>query len=143
MNLYLDTSALVKLYVMEEGSQTVKGLVRDSDLAATSVLAYAEARRAFARRRREGELARADYRRVVKALEADWPRFLRVQVDEPLIHEAAIIIEKHGLRAYDAIHLASAIELRRGLQTPVTFACWDLHLSRAARQEKLAAQPAL
>ena len=142
MNLYLDTSALVKLYVVEEGAEIVKSLVRDADLAATSALAYAEARAAFARRYREGELARADYRRVVKALEADWRRLLRVQVVEPLIREAARIIDKYGLRAYDAIHLASALELRRGLQAPVTFACWDSQLSRAARREKFIAQPA-
>lgn len=143
MKLYLDTSGLVKLYVVEEGSEIVKGLVRDAELAATSALAYVEARAAFARRHREGGLAKAEYRRVVKALDADWPRFLRVQVVEPLIREAARIIDKYGLRAYDAIHLASALDLRRALQGPVAFACWDSRLSRAARQEKLAAQPAL
>ncbi|MGH2424917.1 MAG: type II toxin-antitoxin system VapC family toxin [bacterium] len=143
MNLYVDTSALVKLYVVEEGSETVKSLVRDAELAATSALAYAEARAAFARRHREGELAKLEYRRVVKALDADWPHLLRVQVVERLIHEAAHIVDEHGLRAYDAIHLASALELRRGLQAPVTFACWDSRLLRAARQERLTPQPAL
>ena len=49
MILYLDTSALVKLYVREHGSAAVRALVERADVVATSVVAYAEARAAFAR----------------------------------------------------------------------------------------------
>ena len=47
--LYLDTSALVKLYVRERGSARVRAQVGKADAIATSVVAYAEARAAFAR----------------------------------------------------------------------------------------------
>ncbi|MGH8694308.1 MAG: PIN domain-containing protein [Burkholderiales bacterium] len=53
MILYLDTSALVKLYVREQGSAQVRAHVNKADVIATSVVAYAEARAAFARLRRE------------------------------------------------------------------------------------------
>ena len=53
MILYLDTSALVKLYVRERGSAQVRAHVNNADVIATSVVAYAEARAAFARLRRE------------------------------------------------------------------------------------------
>lgn len=44
MILYLDTSALVKLYVRERGSVSVRALVEQADVVASSVIAYAEAR---------------------------------------------------------------------------------------------------
>jgi predicted nucleic acid-binding protein len=51
--LYLDTSALVKLYARERGSADVRRQVTDAEAVATSVVAYAEARAAFARLLRE------------------------------------------------------------------------------------------
>ena len=57
MILYLDTSALVKLYVQEPGTDAVKAWVAEAEAAATSWVAYAETRAAFARARREGVTA--------------------------------------------------------------------------------------
>ena len=54
MILYLDTSALVKLYVEEDGSEEVSTAVRDASRVATSAVAYPEARATFARLEREG-----------------------------------------------------------------------------------------
>jgi antitoxin (DNA-binding transcriptional repressor) of toxin-antitoxin stability system len=54
VTLYLDTSALVKLYVDEEGALAVRHAVDQAELVATSAIAYAEARAAFARRHWEG-----------------------------------------------------------------------------------------
>jgi uncharacterized protein len=51
---YLDTSSLVKLYVEEEGSALIRQLVERTELVATSVLAYPEARAALARQGNEG-----------------------------------------------------------------------------------------
>jgi len=67
VNLSLDTSALVKLYVDEEGSPAVHGALQQATVAATSTLAYFEARSALARRRREGGLAATEYRRAVRS----------------------------------------------------------------------------
>ena len=53
MILYLDTSSLVKLYMEEEGSLKIETLVRSSEATVTSIVSYAEARAAFARRFRE------------------------------------------------------------------------------------------
>src|SRR6185295_15326330 len=57
VTLYLDTSSLVKLYVSEPGSETVRQLVRDATVVATSVVAYPETRAAFARLRHERRLS--------------------------------------------------------------------------------------
>jgi len=135
VRLYLDTSALVKLYVEQDGSSAVRRLVSQSRPVGTSALAYVEARAAFSRRKTEGHLTVAEHRRVVHDLDADWDRFVRLEVTEPLIREAADLAEAHRLRAHDAIHLASARVLKKRLDEVVLFATWDTHLNRAAERE--------
>lgn len=139
MNLYLDTSALVKLYVDEEGSLVVHGALQQAVVASTSALAYVEARSALARRRRESGLAATEYRRAVRSLDHDWAHYHRVRVTEQLIHKAAETAESFHLRAYDAVHLASALTVAARLETPVVFACWDTGLEEAARRAGLQA----
>jgi len=137
LNLYLDTSALVKLYVDEEGSSPVREALQAAAVAATSAMAYVEARSAFARRRREGGLAAAEYRRAVRFLDTDWVRYQRVRVTDQLIHAAADAAESFHLRAYDAIHLTSALTLAARLEREVVFACWDGALEAAAHRAGL------
>lgn len=137
MRLYIDTSALVKLYVEEEGSPVVQRAVDQARLVATSAIAYVEARAAFVRRRHERGISAGDYRRIVRDLNADWPRYFVVGVTDPLIRKGARLAEAHRLRAYDAVHLASAAVLHGRLAQPVVFACWDLRLEKAAKREGL------
>ncbi len=72
MILYLDTSSLVKLYLEEDGRQAVRSLVDRAAVVATSVIAYPEARSAFARLRREDVLTAGDLARVKGDFERDW-----------------------------------------------------------------------
>lgn len=137
MRLYLDTSALVKLYVDEEGSPLVRSVVEQAGLVATSEVAYVEARAAFVRRRHEGGLSARDYRRIVQDLDADWPRYLVVEITDSLIREGARLAEAYRLRAYDAVHLASAAAIHGRLAETVVFASWDLEQERAAKGEGL------
>lgn len=132
MRLYLDTSALVKLYVTESNSDDVRRVVAGAQLVATSVITYVEAVAALARRRREAVLKPAEYRLVRRDLDRDWERYIRLTVSEELIHSAARMAEQRGLRAYESLHLASAILLREKLKAPVSFLCWDSRLLDAA-----------
>lgn len=137
MRLYLDTSALVKLYVDEEGSSLVRSAVDQSTLISTSAIAYVEARAAFVRRRHEGGLSATEYRGIIRDLDADWARYLVVEITDSLIRKGARLTEAHRLRAYDAVHLASAAALHERLAEPVVFASWDLGLEKAAKREGL------
>jgi predicted nucleic acid-binding protein len=133
--LYLDTSSLVKLYVDETGSEEVRRLVGQADLVATSVVAYAEARAALARRRREKVLKPAGYRRSKAALEADWHSILTLEVVEPLAKHAGELAERHRLRGFDALHLASYLLIVREFAgDEVRFSSADRVLDRAARR---------
>ena len=105
-------------------------------------MAFAEARAAFARKRRERAVSPKDYRRIVREFDDDWDHyFVVLDVTEPLVKRAAQLADKHGLRGYDAIQLSSAIVLRDQSGEAVSFCCFDGRLLRASRREGL--KPAL
>ena len=139
MIAYLDTSAVVKLYVEEAGATTVRRVVQDATQVGTSRVTYAEARAAFARRARERGFAPSAHKALVRRFEQAWETYVRLDVTEPLVKLAGDLAERHALRAYDAIQLASALTLQRDLPaTPVGFVAADGHLLDAAAHEQLA-----
>jgi predicted nucleic acid-binding protein len=133
--LYLDTSALVKLYVREEASDDVRACVARAEAVSTSQVAYPEARAAFARRQREGAFDTDDLRRIVDALDRDLAALVVVNLDRPLARRAGQLAERHALRGFDAIHLASAVELWELMGAVPTFLAYDSRLMNAARAE--------
>lgn len=141
MILYLDTSALVKLYVEEPLSQELTAAVAEAEAVATSLLAYAESRAAFARARREARLSAQIYRRIVEALVEDWPRYISVEVTDRLVKNAGDLAAHRALRGYDALHLASALSLCQQVTASVTFLAFDRELTLAAKREALHLHP--
>ncbi|MBI4612737.1 MAG: type II toxin-antitoxin system VapC family toxin [Planctomycetes bacterium] len=137
MNLYLDTSALVKLYVREPGTRDVRTQVDRAERVATSRVAYPEARAAFARRFREGGLSRPGLRQAAAALDRDLPGLLIVELDAITARRAGDLAERHALRGFDAIHLASALELTSLLGSVAVFLAYDSTLLAAAAAEGL------
>jgi predicted nucleic acid-binding protein len=113
----------------------VRNAVAQAELVATAAIAYVEARAAFVRRRHEGGLSTAEYRRIIRDVDSDWARYLVVEVTDSLIRDAARLAEAHRLRAYDAIHLASAAAVHDRLAEPIMFASWDAGLEKVARRE--------
>jgi predicted nucleic acid-binding protein len=123
--------------VEEEGSTFVRQTVQQAEVVATSAIAYVEAHAAFSRRRRERRLSSGDYRRTIQEFNADWQHYVSLEVTDSLIRKAAELAEAHALRAYDAIHLASAKLLGERLTGQVLFSSWDSDLLAAARRESL------
>lgn len=137
MILYLDTSALVKLYVAEEGSGSVAEQVKMADIVATSRVAYVEANAGIARKHREGEFARADYARLLKTFEVDWENYFVIEMTADVARLGGELVQRHPLRGFDAIHLASALLLKRKTKMNVAFSCFDERLAQAAQAERL------
>lgn len=152
--LYLDTSALIKLYVEEEHTALVDRAVGEAGEVHTSEIAYLEARCAFARLREDGEFSDdSEMLETVGYLDDDWPGYSARRMHEGLTRRAAGIAEKHRslrLRAYDALHLASALEVQvenllpyatndpRVVPPRVRFLTFDRRLLRASRREEIA-----
>ena len=141
-SVYLDTSALIKLYVEEEGDERV---VEAAEGAADGrivilVLTPLEARSAIRRREREGDIAAADVDRVLRRIEDDCSTlFLTQPLSSPVMEEAARLIDRHPLRAYDALQLAGCLVVGENMPEPVTFVCADARLCEAAANEGLTA----
>lgn len=134
MILFLDTSALVKLYAREPGSGDVRASVDRADGVACSWLAYVEARSAFAAKQRSGEIADEALRRCREEFEGDWARFHRVNVTQGVLRRAGELCERFALRACDSVHLAAAEWLQSGLGVPLTFGSFDRRQAEAALQ---------
>lgn len=136
---YLDASAIVKTLLWEDDAETARVLWRTSGRRATSVVAYVEARAAIAAASRDGRIspAGADSRRV--ELDRRWRQCEPVAIDDLLLRLAGSVADSEGLRALDAIHLATA--LRLGVARTV-FVTWDRRLAAAAIRLGLAVAPA-
>ncbi len=137
MILYLDTSALVKLYVEEPGSREVRQTTEKAQIVATSRVAYVEARAGIARKYREQGLSKAERDQVVADLVRDWDNYFIIEVSENVAKLGGELTERQDLRGFDAIHLASALILRNRTHTDILFSCFDERLKAAAQAEGL------
>jgi len=109
--IYFDTSALVKRYVAEAGSEWVNALLDSADapLIFTSHLTLVEATCAFARRAREGNLLPQALEDVLRLFQYDLTHLYHsLDVIPATIDTARQLALAHPLRAYDAVQLATA-----------------------------------
>jgi predicted nucleic acid-binding protein len=139
---YLDASALVKRYVAEAGSTDVQALIGSARAVGTAVLSRAEVGAALARAARVGLVTREAALKALEAFNADWEHLIRLQFGEPLTARAAALAWEHGLRGYEAVHLATALAWREALGEAVTAATYDRELWRGAQASGLAPWPA-
>src|SRR5262245_23881453 len=114
---FLDTSALIKRQVIEVGHRWVRSLVlgRAGHTIAISEMALIEVVATFCRMTREQppRLTVADRDRlIVRFHQHVQRRYLVVSVNEALLLRAGLLCRTYPLRAYDAVHLASALTLR-------------------------------
>ncbi len=129
MNLYLDSSALVKRYVEEEDSDAVLAAMEDADAWSMCRIGFVETIRA---------VALAGGRKAVRKIEREWLSFDVIEVDRTLAEHAAELTLSSELRSLDALHLAAALVLP---PESLTIATWDTRLHRAAREQGLATFP--
>lgn len=136
MILYLDTSALVKLYVEEPESDIVRKLVSEAEEIVISEISIVEAMAAFARARREGRFRNADLLALPSSFYADLGKYNVLPFSgQWLTLLAGLLTERHSLRALDAIHLASALSFRGSESKEIVFSTWDKRLRDAAEAE--------
>lgn len=145
MTVFADSSALVKLYADEPGHEAV----REEPTYVVSQLARVEVPSALWRKVRTRELEAADAGVLVAEFEADYsgadgeePRLVAVLVTAAILDVAARLSAVHGLRAYDAVQLASALAAREVEPRCSRLAAFDAGLRSAAAAEGWALLPA-
>jgi hypothetical protein len=135
---YFDASALVKRYVRERGSAKVRRLIA-SGTPATSRLSEVEIASAVGRRAREGAFSVAERDRALAALERDFSVMFVVELTAEITARARALLQRHELRAGDAIQLASCLYLQDQIGEDVSLIAFDDRLTQAARREGLTA----
>ena len=134
--IYADSSAIVKRYYAERGSDLLKSRWVTIDRVFTSRVAYAEIHAALARKARDGELSRDSFRTATSAFEQEWLAYDHVLVDEATLKDVRSLVRRHPLRGFDAIHLSAALWLRAELGRPIEFWASDQRLEAAAKRER-------
>lgn len=133
MILFCDTSALVKLYIVEVGSEELKARLLEAEAVAVCRIAWAEAFAALSRRAREVPVDALIIEQAKAALAADWPHFVVLDIDQALVERAGEYADTFALRGYDSVQLAAAFETGRISQCQIFFACFDTRLNKAAK----------
>lgn len=133
MILFCDTSALVKLYVREEGSDAMAERAAACDAISVCRVAFVELLSALSRRSREQPKDHALIEEARQRFSADWPSYLAIEVTSALVELSAEYADAFALRAYDSVQLAAVQTLHRELPGEVRFACFDNRLVKAAR----------
>jgi predicted nucleic acid-binding protein len=136
--IYADSSAIVKRYYMERGSDQLKLRWATIDRIFTSRVAYAEIHAALARKARDGELSRDSFHTAAAAFELEWLAYDHILVDEATLKDVRSLVRRHSLRGFDAIHLSAALWLRAELGRSIEFWASDQRLEAAAKRERLA-----
>ena len=139
--LYLDISALLKLFIEEDGSGQVRALAAGpagADLLLVSRLGFTEASVSLARAVHLGRILPAQLPQLLGSLQDYWDQSIQeVELTEGVLEVARQLAQRFPLRTYDAIHLASAKEARKMLQGvfegEVHFLAFDRAMVKAAR----------
>jgi predicted nucleic acid-binding protein len=141
MIVYLDTSALVKHYVQESGSEEVERVIGEARLVGTAAITRVEMAAALAKAVRMHLLSWDEAAEALSAFEAEWESLVRLQLHELLLARAASLAWERGLRGYDAVHMASALFWRDIVGEPVVLATHDRELWEEAVRSGLKVFP--
>ncbi len=133
MILFCDTSALLKLFIDEQGSNIMIEASSSSDGIAVCRITWAESMAAFARRARFKGASESGLAQARSMFEKAWPDFVIADVTQPLVEKAGMYAEAFAMSGYDSVQLAAAHNLHQQLDLPMTFACFDRRLNQAAQ----------
>ena len=149
--LYLDSSALVKRYVFEPGTDALNARMAAEESSGeplfTSVLSYVEVQRALTTKLKDKTLSRVAFDQAKRNFEADWTVGLTiVELGANVLLFVPDILEHTDLRSGDAIQLASALWVRDFLRlsskhgwkgSKMSFTTADRGLEQAAATYKI------
>ena len=110
MRLFLDSSALIKRYIAERGTERVVRFCSGAEEIVLSVVCAPELISAFQRLRRERKLSTRQYRALKKDLAADLVQATIVRLTEAVLSRTVETLEKTTVKILDAVHVASAFE---------------------------------
>ena len=112
MRVFFESSAFVKRYVSEPGTDIVLGWSDRASEIVLSAIALPEIISAFCRLRRENKITDIQYRQLKSALLADIEDAALCDLTPAVLAQAVASLESHSIRGMDAIHIGSAVALK-------------------------------
>ena len=112
---YLDSSAWVKRYFEEGGSDWIDGPFEEDHLLSCSTLGLIEVRATAARKCAAGAIDAAGFAETKRWLLDEWGGFLWVGLAPEVVERSLAVASAFALRGSDSVHLASALQLRDDL----------------------------
>jgi uncharacterized protein len=144
---YADTSAIIKYYSPEKGSPWMAGMVdAPTNTIVLAEITLAEVAATIAAKTRASTISNISERdrNLSRFLQDCTDTYSLVSITRPIIDVAVALTQKYRLRGYDAVQLATALDLAKTLQAQQlprpTFVTGDLDLITAAAQEGLASE---
>jgi predicted nucleic acid-binding protein len=132
MNLFFDSSALLKRYLDEAGSISTQQLFESADRVFVSAITHIECVSSFQRLLHQKFIGEKDYKRLQTEINFDFPFFEAVQFNEEVKSYALKIVEKYPLKALDTIQLASLLQVANEIDS---FVVCDQKLKKIAVKE--------
>lgn len=132
MKVFLDTSALAKRYVAEQGSDQVLAVCQRADSLVISVICLPELISTLCRLVREEKLASAAYRALKGGMMANLADVDICEITQEVLASVVSLLELHPLRAMDGLHVACALA-----SAPDAFVSADHRQISAARKAGL------
>jgi predicted nucleic acid-binding protein len=115
LRLFFDTSAFIKRYVDEPGSDRVQELISSAGELGLSVLLLPESVSTLSRLLREGRMTGEEYRALKDAILSDLADADICDLTPSVLERTVTCLETGALRALDAVHIGSALEYRPAL----------------------------
>ncbi|MEA3437782.1 MAG: type II toxin-antitoxin system VapC family toxin [Thermodesulfobacteriota bacterium] len=129
MIYFFDTSALIKRYVEEKGSNIVDNLMESADEIFISAITRIESISTARRLLEERSLSKSDFNVFKDNLASDFPFFTVVDFSEYIEKKAIELIEKFQIKTLDAIQLACCLTAKEDIDHLVTS---DIKLAKTA-----------
>ncbi len=112
MNFYFDTSALIKKYIDEIGSDKVDNLMEQADNVFVSVITEIETFSTFKRLLIEKVISLNDYKILKEEFNTDYQYYNQINFDMDIANNAKMLIEKYQLKTFDSIQLGTALYVK-------------------------------
>jgi len=134
MIFFFDTSALVKRYIAETGSEKVDDLFKTASQIIISPVTKIEAYSTLNRLKSENAVSEEDYSKLNEEIQYDFRYFKVLSFNQEIEAQSIYLIEKHQLKTLDSIQLASCLSQKDFVDS---FIVSDKRLKQAAENEKL------
>ncbi len=134
MNIFCDTSSLIKKYIFESGTDKFDKVLNKADNVYISAITEIETISTFKRLLIENAITADDYDLLVNEFEIDFQYYSVIPLNDQIIKNAIKLIDKYQLKTLDSIQLGTVIYLKDEIDS---FVVCDEKLIKAALKEDI------